>query len=332
MSNPSFRDLAGLLKKPTTTTHTLTRPEAPDAVKWLENFGIWLEEAYQKTVHHERLPGLHASSLYETCGRKEMLLALLKPGPEKLRAGQLATFDVGHMMHWWWQHRYLGPKQELWGQWYCAGCNLTTTGFMPLNCSCGRDWRSAMNYKELSVEDKELGYTGHTDGILVDRMSGVRRVFEFKSISPSEYKDLSKPKYAHIIQAHAYMRRLGTVETLIVYQNKGSQCEWKMSETGELTPGKLNIKAFIVKFDPALWTKVEGMIHDRATALAELNLLLKDGTPVSEGHVCSQKRICETKRDDAAKYCPVRNQCFNLAAPGEVAKPKDIWDEFRMPI
>src|SRR5581483_2359074 len=203
------------MKKPV----PVERPKAPTADKWLSDFCLYLEDRYQKIVHpKERAKGRHASTLgSEACGRKEMLLALYEPPAEKFNAGQIATFEMGHMMHWWWQHRFLGPKQELWGDWYCAGCRTTTTGFMPMNCSCGVSWLDAISYRELNVKDEELGYSGHTDGILVDRASHKRRIFEFKSISPSEYKELVQPKEMHIIQAHAYMRRLGVDEALIVY-------------------------------------------------------------------------------------------------------------------
>lgn len=327
MSGPSLSKLADLFKKPASN---VVKPPAPNADKWLENFCIWLEESYQKLVHHERDPRLHASTLYQTCARKELLIELLKPPPEHLVAGQLMTFDVGHMMHWWWQHRYLGPKQELWGDWYCAGCALTTHGFMPLACPCGRDWRSAINYKELLVEDKTLGYVGHTDGVLVDRVSGKRRIFEFKSASPTDYKEITKPKKAHIIQAHAYMRVLGPDEALIVYQNKGSQCEWRKNGE-EWIPGKPNIKPFIVKFDNNLWSKVEKQIHDRADALTELNAILKDGK-LTEAQVCKWGRICESRNDEPAKYCPVAGPCFNMRAPNDSNKPIDPKAEFRIPL
>lgn len=331
MPGPSFSDLADFFKKP--TAPTIAKPPAPTADKWMENFCLWMEESYQKLVHKERDPRLHASSLYETCARKEFLLELLKPPPETLVAGQIMTFDMGHMMHWWWQHRYLGPKQELWGDWYCAGCGLTTHGFMPMNCPCGRDWRAAMNYKELKVEDKTLGYVGHTDGILVDRVSGKRRIFEFKSISPDDYKKTERPKKAHIIQAHAYMRLLGPDETLVVYQNKGSQCEWTRLPDGTFDPGKPKVKAFVVKYDAKLWSGVEKMIHDREDALKELKQILADGKSVTAEHACKWGRICSSREDDAAKYCEVASQCFSMRAPNDgPPKPIDPKEEFRIPL
>ena len=49
--------------------------------------------------------------------------------------------------------------------------------------------------------NEELGYVGHTDGVLDHKPN--RRIFEFKTISPSEYNKLDKkgPKEDHIVQA-----------------------------------------------------------------------------------------------------------------------------------
>lgn len=319
MSGPSFSDLAKLMKR----QPMIQRPDkAPDAATWLENFTLWLEESYHNLVPHPRDETLlHCSSLYQVCARKEWLVKMLTPAPEKLVAGQTLTFDIGHAMHWWWQHRYLGPRQELWGDWFCAGCKSTTRGFMPMKCSCGLDWRAGMNYIELEAKDEKLGVIGHTDGILVDRVSSFRRIFEFKSISDSEYKKLKAAKFAHVIQAHAYMHALGLTEALIVYANKGIQCEWGRAD-GSIKAGKINVKVYVIKFDAELWAQIVARIKDRKEALDHLNLLLKDGGKITEDHISSCPRICESKEDDAAKYCPVRDQCFRMRAPHDEPKPQ----------
>lgn len=316
MLGPSFKDLASLMKR----QPKIQRPDAPDAEKWLNNFTLWLEECYAKVVPHERDESvIHCSSMYQVCARKEWLIRKYSPAPEHILAGQQLTFDIGHAMHWWWQHRYLGPRQELWGDWLCSGCKSKTRGFMPMNCSCGMDWRIGVSYLEMEARDDKLGYIGHTDGVLVDRTSDHRRIFEFKSISDYEYKKLKAPKSAHVIQAHAYMRALGPMEALIVYANKGIQCEWERSN-GDLRAGKINIKPYIVKFDTDLWSEIEKRIKDRKEALKELNAIL-DGGSITEAHIAKCSRICETKDDDAAKYCPVREQCFRLRAPEDASKP-----------
>lgn len=311
MTGPSFRDLASLMKRPS----KITRPDAPDAEKWLDNFTLWLEECYPNLVPHPRDESiLHCSSLFQVCARKEGLIKKLNPPHEKIVAGQQLTFDIGHAMHYWWQHRYLGPRQELWGDWFCSGCKSTTRGFMPMSCSCGTDWRSGIHYVELEVKDETLGYIGHTDGILVDRASNKRRIFEFKSISDSEYKKLKGPKPSHIIQAHAYMRRLGPEEALIVYANKGIQCEWSRVD-GEIRAGKINVKPFVVKFDAKLWSEVETRIKERKEALTVFDKILQENGSITEADISKCRRICATKEDDAAKYCPVREQCFRMRAP-----------------
>jgi len=320
MPDPSFSEIGALMKKK--PVRLQKAGSAPDAEQWLDDFTLWLEESYHNLVPHPRDETvLHCSSLYQVCARKEWLFRMLKPGPEKLVAGQTLTFDIGHAMHWWWQHRYLGPRQELFGDWFCAGCKTTKRGLMPMKCECGLDWRVGINYVELEVKDEKLGYIGHTDGILVDRLSGIRRVFEFKSISDSEYKKLKKPKFAHVIQSHAYMHSLGLTESLIIYANKGIQCEWGHSD-GSVKAGKINVKVYVVKFDNGLWTEMEKRIKDRKGALEELNLLLKNDGKITEERISTCPRICQSKDDDAAKYCPVRDQCFRMRAPGDEPRPQ----------
>jgi len=295
---------------------------------WFNDFTSWLEGDYITKHQRVRTPGLHASELFRVCPRAIWLDHVFKPPKEVIKAGQQATFDVGHALHWWWQHRYLGPKGELYGDWTCSSCKTETKGTMPLNCPCGAPWQENMLYGELPVEDKRLKYTGHTDGILIDK-NGVRRIFEFKTSSPTDFKSITAPKESHIIQAHAYMRLLGPTETLIVYQNKGSQCEWAFGPDG-IKPGKLNIKPFIVKFDQAFWNKIEQRILDCEKVALELQAILDEKKQVPMSKIESCSRICQSKNDDAAKYCPVKEWCFKLIAPGDPPK-KDIEGE-RIPL
>jgi len=307
MSEFSFANIANLLKK----SEKPAKVDGLTAEEWKSEFSNWLETDYQKIVPPPRKPGLHCSGLYEVCPRKEALLELLKPQSENIKAGQTMTFDLGTMMHWWWQHRYLGPKQELWGDWYCSSCKNTVTGLMPLNCSCGADWRISMHYKELGVEDKELKYTGHCDGVLLGK-NNQRRVLEFKSCSDSAYKKIIMPKKAHIIQAHGYMRCLGITEALIVYSNKGQQCDWIFESNGDVKVGEIKIKTFLVSYDSALWTEIEKRIKDNETIRKQIVDIIKSGKFVDEEFIAQQYRICTSEEDDAAAYCPVRKECFAM--------------------
>lgn len=315
-----FSDLAKIIKQKDTII-TKDNHVAPTAADWLEELEQWLEGDYNKIVPPPRSPGLHASGLYQVCARKEWLLKYFNPPAPKIVAGQQMTFDIGTAMHWWWQNRYLGPKQELWGDWFCSGCKTTTRGFMVMDCPCGADWRTNMRYEELPVEDKVLKFTGHCDGVLVDRKSSFRRVFEFKSTSQSAWDKIFFPKAAHVIQAHAYMRGLGLTEALIVYANKGQQCYWTKEAKG-FKPGRSKVKTFVVEFDTSIWTEIERRIKNHESALKELQTILDEGKKITEQQVVNQERICKTEEDDAAEYCPVREQCFAMQA---ISGPRSLY-------
>lgn len=287
-------------------------PSGTTADAWISGLAEWLEGPYEKLVHPERKPGLHASGLGKVCARREVLEEVFGAPDNKKKAGNFLTFDIGHAMHFWWQHRYLGPKGELWGDWECLGCRKTVTGFMPLDCPCGAPWQDAIRYHELAVEDKELGYVGHSDGIIVDQTSGVRRIFEFKTCGPQDYMELRAPKWDHIVQAHAYMRCLGPQEALIVYMDKGKQADWTMTPGGTFIATTPHIKAFVVPFDPVVWNPIEERIKEHHSARGLIEALRADGTRPSQSHVEQFRRVCDSPRCEQAKYCPVVKQCFNL--------------------
>lgn len=303
--------------------------------RWLDDLGGWLEQKYEALVHAERKPGLHASGLWKVCARKELLTHIFGAKKRHLKAGNQLTFDVGHALHFWWQHRYLGPKQELLGDWICSACpcpkckgrktkiakcdacrhtgRKLVHGKMPMNCECGTPWQESITYLELEVVDEELQYVGHADGVL-DCADGKQRVFEFKTIGPNGYPDLQSPKVSHVIQAHSYMRPLGLDEALIVYQDKGKQCDWLMSG-GTWTTGKTHIKPFIVKFDQEIWAPIEQRIREHHDAWAFIQSLIDEDEKATPEDVAKLRRVCGSPRCELARDCPVRNQCFTMEAP-----------------
>jgi len=300
--------------------------------EWLNDLQTWLEGPYGSLVHDVRAPGLHASGLGRVCARRSVLIEAFCAVQEPKRAGNQLTFDIGHAMHFWWQHRYLGPTQELWGDWICIACPCPTCakldklpehgcsdcrntrrklthGFMPMDCSCGVDWRDAIRFLEMPVVDEKLGYVGHADGLIVRPR---KRVFEFKTSGPNDYPDLVAPKKDHIIQAHAYMRRLGCDEALVVYQDKGRQCDWTVNARGDWIPGALHIKPFIVRYDPLVWDPIERRIKDHHEAARLLQSILDEGRRPTSADVRKFDRVCSSMRAELARDCPVRNQCFML--------------------
>lgn len=303
-------------------------PRVPFSEKWLKSLEKWLEEPYEGLVHDERSPGLHSSGLHKVCARFEVLSEIFGVDRPPKKSGNFLVFDIGHALHFWWQNRYLGPKQELVGNWMCAACECekcgsngcekchntgrkVTRGRMPLSCDCGVPWQDAVKYLELLVVDKELGYVGHADGVL-DCEDGVNRLFEFKTIKSSDFDNLEEPKPDHVIQAHSYMRLLGLDEALIVYQDKGKQCEWKFKSPGVYEPYNVHLKPFLVEFDGNLWREVELRIRDYHKARKLIDRRRKSGKQPTKSDVKKFERVCEDRNCSMARFCPLQNQCFTL--------------------
>ena len=114
MSKLSIGDLIAQFKDKTPA------PSIAPAQEWFNQFQEWLTKDYERIVHHDRKPGLHASGLYDVCARRNVLMTVYGSHTTPHTAGNYFTFDVGHALHYWWQERYLGPKQELWGDWMCT--------------------------------------------------------------------------------------------------------------------------------------------------------------------------------------------------------------------
>jgi hypothetical protein len=316
--------------------------DALDATAWFKGFQFWLENDYEATVHSPRKPGLHASGLGKVCGRRLLVVEVYGATTVPNTAGNYLTFDIGHALHFWWQERYLGPKQELHGDWMCVACvcplcngaktitrsGLTrdcdacrgtgrkvTRGLMPLNCECGVPWQDAIRYMELPVEDEELGYVGHCDGILVHKPH--RRLFEFKTMSPSEYEKWfdnpanPQPRPEHVVQAHAYMGPLDLDEALIVYVNKGSQCKWSVDRCGQFVAGDPKVMTFLIKWDQALWDGIVERIRNYHAAVEVLNNYRSAGKPLPRAEISNQPRVCEDMKCDMAQRCPVSRECFH---------------------
>ena len=347
MNDISIGDLIAQFKDPTAKPPPSVKgpdgEELSEAQKWFHQFQKWLAGSYEETVHHERSPGLHASGLGKVCGRRNLLIAGFGVPPTQNTAGNYFTYDVGHALHFWWQERYLGPKQELWGDWMCVACpcpnckgeksykqdgqrlrcdacratgRKITRGLMPMNCECGVPWQDAVRYMELPVVNEELDYVGHTDGILDHKPK--RRIFEFKTISPSEYKKLDEgPKYDHVVQAHAYMEPLGLDEALIVYEHKGSQAQWSVDSFGRFVAGEPKVIPFIVQFDATVWDPIVERIKDHHRSVEILNEVRSKGKDKRPPRklLTVLPRVCSDKKCDMAQRCPVSRECFSLDAP-----------------
>lgn len=255
---------------------------------------------------------LRGSGLYKVCARRE---AIFTARPELFEEdtfslGARLTVDVGSAMHDWWQNKYLGPAQLLYGLWACLRCqDVTHEGLMPEACpKCGVG-RQAIKYEEYELHDDTLRYAGHPDGLL-ELGQPNRPLFELKSISNYGYEHLLEVDPEHKAQVHGYMALSGAREALVVYVNRAKLCEWSV-RSGRFFAGKPNVKVFHVVFDSDYWAGYVDRIKDYWRARA---LMSRDGY-VDMDDVATFARVCPKRSDPLAKKCPARTTCFRAEAP-----------------
>ena len=265
----------------------------------------WMEEDYHEKFE-AREPGLHASSLWKVCGRKEILAhkAGVAPDPQGPQlAGNFMTQDEGHALHQLWQDDYLGRYGVLIGQWLCKSCGNVDDGARPAACSaCSSKY---LIYKEYRIEVKEIGVVGHADGVL--QLDGEKVLFEFKTKSPAQFPKITAPHYEFIIQVHAYMKGLGLKKAYIIYYPRGKPCSWSR-KGGVWKAGRPSAKGFVVKFNDETWAKIERDVNYYYSARKVIN----SGTyQVAEGWLDKHApRACASKTCQLAKICPVVKECF----------------------
>lgn len=260
----------------------------------------------------ERKPGLHCSSLWKTCARARVLAAKHAdelPPPETPNAVERMTYDEGHALHDLMQTGY-GQWGRIQGDWKCLRCQkIVFTGAQPKTCPlCGLDYRDRIDgsanivYIETGVEN-DLGYVGHRDGLLVSRCGKIRG-FEFKSISKSQFRDLKEPKWAHVIQAHAYMATEDYDEYVIWYWDKASQGDWEKHD-GRWVSKNPHLKIYIVPFNDKLWQRMEKRIRDYHAAGELIEKTDRDKLTGTEF-----PRVCPARSCELAGECSVRDFCF----------------------
>jgi len=274
---------------------------------------------------------LRASGIHEVCGRREAIYSagFYEEVPVQFSLGSRLTMDVGSSMHEWWQNKYLGPAQFLWGPWFCHSCQkVSSTGLMPEKCPVCGVGRRSLEYQEIEAKDDVLKYAGHPDGLLIDFTDAItllgnlvrgkpldpETLFELKSISSYGYKKLTEPHPEHYSQVHAYMRLLKVPSALVVYVDRGSLCDWTVKD-GTFTAGEIHVKVYHVVFDAEYWAAFEHRIEEfwRARALVD-----READPkalASPKDITSFERICYSAKSPMAKKCACAAVCFEAGTP-----------------
>ena len=294
-------------KKPVTPKKTI-RSKTPlkDVLgdEFLAVLYDWMASGHPDIVK-TRTGGLHASSLWQTCGRREILCAnnTIESVPREFTAGGLQTTDEGHVLHQLWQDNYLANWGRLKGHWSCVACKHKMTAEIierPTSCpSCGD---VEFRYEEVGVYIKSVKVTGSCDGIVDWR--GEDRVFELKTKSIAQFRGIHFPDPAHVIQAHAYMKGLKLKEAFIVYIQKGKLASWRRPGGVWKCTGA-TAKCFRVPWDDDIWGRVERMVYYHHKAINDLK---NDSVEIIENY----PRTCPSKKCELAKGCPVKDKCFEL--------------------
>lgn len=173
---------------------------------------------------HDRAPGIHASEL-AACKRQVFYSLFGVEKRESVPREWRKRFEVGKAIHDMVQSHFEGMARSSGGRLHFQ--------------------------REARVDDteiaKQLCISSSCDGIFTfyNNTGPFARVgVEIKSMAPTEFENLKKPKEKHVEQAQVYAACLDLPYIWYVYWNKGNQ---------NVTP---SLHPFLVKFDPRLWEKL----------------------------------------------------------------------------
>ena len=283
-----------------------------------------------------RDPGYHVSGIPKICAIKVVLRKFheLMTGtklefdevefrddeiqPDEAHPSIEFQYEIGTAIHEAYQNKIFGPAGMLLGYWYCASCQELLGPFqMPVKCPlCDAHWREHITYREtkISLDIHGITFLGNVDGVWPSRLLDTEAVVEFKSLSSSRYKTLTKPEFTHVIQVHPYMKALDMRYAVIVYVDRGQPCDW--SFTNGLKATGLRQKVFVVEFNDELWERQEGVIKEYVEALEYVSSLTKESISSDEaidevlGKAFDYTPVCDVKSCVVAQNCPVSKICF----------------------
>lgn len=102
------------------------KPEPSNLVKEIDNYLTRVE------LKRESKLGFFVSQIPNMCLRKEVYRHLSQSVEVPVANTMMRKiFDAGHAIHSYWQNRYLGPSNVLYGTWKCVRCEGETYGHMP---------------------------------------------------------------------------------------------------------------------------------------------------------------------------------------------------------
>lgn len=241
-----------------------SQSEVDKALEQLSGFGEQYDKFLEEQVEPDRSHGIHASEI-SGCFRRLVYAARGEKRLPVVDARMKRIFKVGHKLHAMLQEDFhaMAPwmsKDEL------------TVEFED-------ETKIAPNIQPLAAE---WGIQSSCDGIFTIRSPtfSTKMLLEIKTISPSGYEKLYKPKEEHIEQAHVYMACLDVPFVWFLYFHKGSQ------HYTSTTPNR-----FLIAYDKHIWARLERRF-DRANTMAVLGEL-PDRQVSSECDICPFTPSCQ---------------------------------------
>jgi len=219
---------------------------------------------------------IHPSELCKTdfCARASYYT--ITQGPKRDKAGfRLQNiYDEGHYIHAKWQNR-LRDMGILYGMWYCQSCKLAYTG---IGSSCPDCGSLLIDYREVSVYDRDLMISGHTDGWVKDDQGNV--LIEIKSIGigtirfeePSllyshatlddAWANIRRPFSTHIRQGQLYLEMLRRMKEKGIYDEVPEEIVFIYEKKSDQA-----VKEFTVRANPATVKPMLDKAYDIARAV-----------------------------------------------------------------
>jgi hypothetical protein len=202
-----------------------------------------------------------------------------------------------------------GDPAKVWGKWSCRCEALMheepcTFSEIDRDEECPHCHTRVDRYHEVSMFDEELWIVGNPDLILYYASVDAYLITELKSISPDQFKELTRPKAEHVLQVVFYwflMHRLGyrLVDTVsIYYASKG----WMFgSPTKEFT------------IDPrAMVHRLESMVEEAKEHKASiLSIQAKQSNPRLIATLPA-RTFCASPTSTHAKKCSDCSICFEM--------------------
>jgi hypothetical protein len=246
----------------------------------------------------EYLRTLRLSNIADVCVR-ERILGLRYKAVSKVRVpvGLQLTYDIGNAVHEFLQNneKYFGRR--FLGNWRCSGCGSVFFGRKPANrcASCGA-LAEARRYCEYSLRfPGGHPVTGHPDGFL-EIAPGDIRIIDFKTINGNDFKALSTPKAAHVIQVNGYMHYMHFVEDIPIKINTSGGFLLYINKQHTTS---FPFKAFYVPFDKLYIDVIQAKVSEFKRCLDS------DSLPTAR-KICSESSFTASE----ANYCPMKKHCM----------------------